>query len=1307
MKKLLLLFMAFGLILTANAQTTTACGTDSIILQVDNYVNGVIEWEESLDSIVWITIPGETGETYKFFPTETKYYRTTVITSECDPLCSDVTLIQMPPKSYAGSDREIGGNISKLLGSIELGASGQWSILEGTGGSLGDKANPYSEFTGEYGQNYKLIWTVTNGCGQSTDTMSIAFEEIKAKDNFIVVDNTDQILSDSAERATGIYRIQFSDPTIVPTDTMMLIGMREDISFIVKILSFTKENEVYVFTTAVGGLEDIIQSGTVNVGDAVNESIVTDGKKKSAKFPTRETLKTYAQNTGQQVIYSGDFYDREGNRRNISRKSSNSKGIMLSIPDMDLFSSPDGAISASIENAYVRFEPNFVCDFKIGFFTIKNIKIGLDNGEFEYNYKLTVQATAAKELSKEKDLLELTNNTVFMVGPVPVLVASSFVIKASASLTASAILTVVQEKNYQKNFTALLQGETLKKAQFVSFSSSKSTSETSYNVQGRLDAEFSIGPEISVELYKVVGPYFELPLTLAVGICVNKDLNWDASASLGIEGNLGIRAHLGSWSLFDIKHTLFRAELMKPLILPYKIALRSGNSQKGLQGSLISNPISLKVTSNYGFGVPLIPVRFSLDDGNGSITKDVRFTDKDGMVKVDDWTLGTNPESQLNISVLNCDNDDIDVNSPLTVYAYTIFNCANNNLAISLDRTESAIIPIVTGGTAPYTYSTDGANYSSSVPEFSNTVEGNFMVYVKDNNSCNINKNITVVKQDPCTISPLFIDVYSEANTFQLTGIGGKAPYQFSMDNNANFAESALLSGLSEGEHNVYIMDANNCINSDSINVEHLDANAINAVQPKNGAHYCTASNLYFQWQSGLYAENQKYDIYLSKDGAAYSVIAQDLSDVNYTYSANLDYASLYHWKLVVKDQNGVEKDFREFSFTTMSDPSIVAQIPTQIQPLNNDLVNTTTTLKWQKQSGDFKYDVFIDNNLAAYSLNTDSLNISNLTPSMGYSWKVKIKNVVSGEALESPVWNFEVKSLLPTLTTNVVLNIFDEKAVCGGTINSEGLAPVTSRGVCWSKFENPTMDSSHLDLGLGAGFFEGTISGLEPETDYFVRAYAINSNGLVYGNQESFKTTPPMPVDGDGNIYSTVVIGTQRWMKENLKTTKYNDGTTIGTAWDTTASYAWYYNDINYKEERGALYNWYAVDTISNGNKNVCPVGWHVPIQAEYQTLIDYLGGSYVAGGKMKEPGFEHWNSPNNGATNESGFTAIPGGILRNGLFEYINSDGYLWINSKSDPYGFGTFNPIYINLFSNSASVGMTNFPNWAGMSVRCIKD
>ena len=194
---------------------------------------------------------------------------------------------------------------------------------------------------------------------------------------------------------------------------------------------------------------------------------------------------------------------------------------------------------------------------------------------------------------------------------------------------------------------------------------------------------------------------------------------------------------------------------------------------------------------------------------------------------------------------------------------------------------------------------------------------------------------------------------------------------------------------------------------------------------------------------------------------------------------------------------------------------------------------------------------------------------------------------------------------------------------------------------------------------------------------------------------------------DIDGNHYETVLIGYQIWMAENLATTKYDDGTDIplvtdNSAWAalTTPGYCWYDNDqATYGSTYGALYNWYTVNT-----GNLCPTGWHVPTDGEWTTLTTYLGGESVAGGKLKEAGLAHWNSPNTGATNETGFTALPGGVRDDGgTFMAINGYGGWWSATEVDAgvaWGRGMF-------YYSSGVYRDYGYNKKNGFSVRCLRD
>ena len=206
------------------------------------------------------------------------------------------------------------------------------------------------------------------------------------------------------------------------------------------------------------------------------------------------------------------------------------------------------------------------------------------------------------------------------------------------------------------------------------------------------------------------------------------------------------------------------------------------------------------------------------------------------------------------------------------------------------------------------------------------------------------------------------------------------------------------------------------------------------------------------------------------------------------------------------------------------------------------------------------------------------------------------------------------------------------------------------------------------------------------------------------------FKVANKNLIDIDNNTYKTVTIGTQQWMAENLKVSKYNDGTEIpnitdNTQWKNLRSGAWAnYNNAAAKNAKyGKLYNWYAVSKTTNGNKNVCPTGWHVPTDAEWTVLTDYLGGASVAGGKMKEVGTSNWNSPNTDATNTSLFTGLPGGFrYYDGNYYYFGFNGYWW--SSSEYY---TNNSWYRNLDGTNGSADSHASIKEHGLSVRCLRD
>jgi uncharacterized protein (TIGR02145 family) len=311
------------------------------------------------------------------------------------------------------------------------------------------------------------------------------------------------------------------------------------------------------------------------------------------------------------------------------------------------------------------------------------------------------------------------------------------------------------------------------------------------------------------------------------------------------------------------------------------------------------------------------------------------------------------------------------------------------------------------------------------------------------------------------------------------------------------------------------------------------------------------------------------------------------------------------------------------------------------------------------------------------------------------------------------------------TIATGTPVDIKYRSAKVCGTLGETFNLTVQDYGHCWDTVQNPdiTKNKTYFGSQKGAKSFTSQLQNLIIGKRYFVKAYYTINDATVYSQEDSLITL--FVKDGDGNVYTTITIGTQTWLKENLKTTTYNDGTPIplvskSTTWSnlSTPAFCWYNNDeASFKSGYGALYNWYAISITTNGGKNICPSGFHVPSDVEWTVLTDYLtsnGFGYGGNGADIAKALSAtwgWNAsstlgtPGNdpGSNNSSGFTAVPGGYRNiNGTFSNFGFYGHWWSSTETSD-GYACYRILGFSGYNIGSNYKYMNY----GSSILCLED
>jgi len=598
-------------------------------------------------------------------------------------------------------------------------------------------------------------------------------------------------------------------------------------------------------------------------------------------------------------------------------------------------------------------------------------------------------------------------------------------------------------------------------------------------------------------------------------------------------------------------------------------------------------------------------------------------------------------------------------------------------------------------------------------------------------NNCN-NLTATVTPAQPTCGLP--------NGTLTGSATGGNGTYAYLWSNGAT---TATVANLSAGTYTVTVTSAAGCTASSSSTVN-------NSICPKlttqSTVNNITQNSATISWPAVPCAA--KYRVVVKNVSTGVQTTTLVTAPNTSLNLSSLQPNTTYQVRIRTQcSQNGtvVSQLSPIRSFTTLNNQGIQCLPPT-VSGIT--LSNTSVTINWTPSLGAIQYNLryrkvgtttwtntIISNGLAS------SITIEGLSASNTYEFQLRTKcnNNPDEFSPYSAILNFTttvagtITSLTcaeaansGTLTSGIaasgVSSVVPYTGGNGGTHNGQ---TVTSTGVTGLTATLPAGTFAN-----GSGSLTYTISGTPASSGTASFALSIggqncaltrtvNANGQtgitahtcgadsVHNPVKTYGTM----TDQQGNVYKTIVIGTQEWMAENLKTTIYRNGDAIANVTNnsqwaglTTGAWCYYNNNSQYDCPYGKLYNWYAVADP----RNVCPTGWHVPTDAEWTTLTSFLGGTYsngelVAGGKMKSTGLQYWFSPNEAATNESGFSGLPGGYrsYSSGGFSSVGNSGLWWSSTES------AYNARARDLSYDNGTAYRGNYNKRYGFSVRCLRD
>ena len=828
MKKIITVFIIsfFG---NTYAQITETCATGTIKLKTQNHQYGTLEWQTSQDGIKWNNIHNAHDTTYVFTTSKAAYYRAVNKFPNCEPIISSTTLVQRPPIANAGEDRLVNDDFLFLAGNSSIGSTGNWSIIEGTGGAILEPTNRNSKFTGTTG-NYKLLWTLQNACGTSQDTLNVNFVNNQYHNKIVIIDDTDTILSSSTELANGNYNIQFNTPVPVIDNETILVGTVGN-GFLRKVNTVSQSGNTFTMTTSQGKLSDLLIDGGFDLGSVVKiDSILPASRmahyKRLNRIPTRAQILSnpnlqtgvhyFIVNETESSNYSGIQMQRSS-FANITQNNPNENTFFKFTFDNTLLD--ELGFNIKLEGD-VTFTPNVYAYYNK---SILNpiIKLGINNSTLVSDYKFTMQHTSSNNLVENNfELFNYDKLVYFLVGGVPIIINTNVKIEGTAKADVNSNMTFTHEFENTITTNAGIKYENDEWTYHYT-DDVQTTIDNNLNLTGSLEQNFEIGPSISFKVYDIIGPYVEAKLTEDLNICASTinggALNWKANLNLGGKFTIGARAEINDYNLFDFSKTWEDRELYS-VNFPHSIEYHSGNNQQYIFGNPLANSIKVRVMSNKGFPVPGVVVKFEPETGSGLVTDTFVFTDANGYAQTSWSPTGTNGFAKLKAIVQDCDQNNI-LHSPLVFDATenVALNCTQSTLFANYVISGNLISPSAHMGIPPYTYSTDGTNFSSLIPQITMTTGGNYTATVKDSNGCTATINYYNGPVN-CNNSGLNLQTSVYGSNITASAQNGNPPYLFALDN-GSYSAISTFNSLSIGNHLIRVKDTNNCVRQSIISI--------------------------------------------------------------------------------------------------------------------------------------------------------------------------------------------------------------------------------------------------------------------------------------------------------------------------------------------------------------------------------------------------------------------------------------------------------------------------------------------------------